>query len=158
MSGRIHESITDTGWGITQNAARSNITGPNGSSLPTTSWRNAWLDNFPDIIAERLKVRPPSPSRDIPAEDIKRLEHRAFGDPTSNPGSNTTTTKPADPEDGNGDPDNRRDKNKTGSSRKHPHSPLPEPEGRILRRQSDYATPHPAGRAMNDQFNRFLVI
>lgn len=66
-------------WGITQNAARSNVTGPNGTSLPIATWQSEFVENFPKEIAEALAVRPVGKDRLISEDEIERLRDRALG-------------------------------------------------------------------------------
>jgi hypothetical protein len=66
-------------WGITQNSARSNVQGPNGTALPISTWQTKFVESFPKEIAEALAVRPEGAFKEIPEEEIDRMKNRAFG-------------------------------------------------------------------------------
>lgn len=81
----VADSIHSDKWGITQNGARSNVSGPNGDSLPFGSWQAEFLEYFPEKIAQRLAVRPPSSSKAISEADIEKMQMRAFGETKAQP-------------------------------------------------------------------------
>jgi hypothetical protein len=75
------KSIHDKTFGITQNNARSNITGPNGENLPYTTWQQAFIERFPKEISDMLSVRPPTSAKLISEDDINKMENRLLGEP-----------------------------------------------------------------------------
>lgn len=136
----VQDSIHSESWGITQNSARSNVTGPNGDSLPWASWRSEFLDYFPEKIAQRLAVRAPSTTRKISDEDIAKMVMRAFGENPATPKPKAVpVVDPKGVDDGEGDGINATTSTGwRGGSRKG--TPGDKPSG-----PKERATPKPGG-------------